>query len=229
MKRTQENGINLYASYLQQVKKEQGGKSSKRTALILPLVLLAVVMLGISGRLLLNNMEKTRQLAALEDETAALSTAYDSAQSLEARRDETTETYEALSSARFLFELYPTLTEDLFAQVRDCAAGIFNISQYAYDETNGILIIHASAASVNEVPQFVQRLRDTELFSLVQYTGYTSEDTTEYFCTVGCTLLNENAYSFEELLSAEQENAAEDGAADTAGDVQVESDADVPG
>ncbi len=210
MKQTLDNRINLYESYLQQTKKEQSSKSGKRITLILPLALLLLILLGISGKLLLNNMEKRREADALDAELATLSAEYDSALSLEGRRDESAATYESLSSARFVFTLYPSLTQDLFMQVRTCAAGIFNISQYAYEETTGMLTINASAASVNEVPLFVQRLRDTGLFSLVQYTGYTSKDTTEYFCTVGCTLVNENSYALTALLDAQSEETAED-------------------
>lgn len=209
MKRTQGNGINLYESYLQQSKRTQGEKSGKLLTLVLPLALVALLLLGFAGKLLLDNREKSAELTALDGEIASLTGAYDNAQALEARRDEAAAIYERLAGARFLFTLPPAPTKALFTQVRACAEGVFNISQYDFNAATGVLTIDASAASVNEVPQFVQRLRDTGLFSLVQYTGYTSRDTTEYFCTVDCTLDRGGEYALTDALSAEGAESAD--------------------
>lgn len=214
MKRMQGNGINLYEGYLQKSKREHGGKSAKLFTMLLPLLLLILVLGGFAGKILLDNREKNKELAALDEQIASLSAAYEETQTLAVHRDDVVTTYESLSAARFLFELYPAPTKELFTEVIDCADRIFNISEYEYNETTGILVIDASAASVNEVPQFVQRLRDTGLFSLVQYTGYTSNDSEQYFCTVGCTLADTGALEVGAALSAEE------GDADTGSDTE---------
>lgn len=219
MKRMQATGINLYESYLAQTKKEQSDKTGKRVALLLPLAALLLALLAVSGRQLIINREKSEAVDALTAEIDALTPAYENVQALQTLRGETEATHEALAGARFLFTLYPAPTRDLFVQVRKCAEGIFNISDYRFEEATSVLTIDASAASVNEVPLFVQRLRDTELFSLVQYVGYTSKDTQEYFCTVDCMLHNEEAIVLEALLNAESAGGETDGAdgADAAG------------
>lgn len=222
MRRTQTNGINLYESYLQQTKREQNEKSSKLLTWILPLALLLLILLGVAGKLFLDNKERQETLDALDAQIAAMSKEYDDARALEALRDEKDAAYQSLAGARFLFEMYPAPTKDLFKQVLDCADNIFNISQYEYVETMGRLVIDASADSVNEVPQFVQRLRDTGLFSLVQYIGYTSNDSKRYFCTVSCTLASEGASFSSEELNAE--NGAKETADETAQDEQTTAD-----
>lgn len=219
MKSTQGNGINLYEAYIEQSRKEQSGRTGKLLTLLLPLAIVVLALLGVSGKLILDNRAKSETLDTLDAQLATLSETYDDARLLTARRDECADEYEQLRSARFLFSIYPAPTKALFTEVIACAEGIFNISQYDYNEQAGILTINASAASVNEVPQLVQRLRDTGMFSLVQYTGYTSRDTTEYFCTVSCTLDNVSEYALEGTLDAEGEldgNAEPDGNAEGA-------------
>ena len=87
-----------------------------------------------------------------------------------------------------LVEALPLLDENLFVQVNACAAGKFNISVYRYNEETRTLEIDASAPSVNDVPALVEALRDTALFSSIQYSGYTSDTDGVYYCTVGCVL-----------------------------------------
>ncbi len=76
----------------------------------------------------------------------------------------------------------------MFDRIAECAASDFFITDYRFSETTGTLELDAVAPSVNLVPNLVNRLRDTGLFSAVQYAGYTSDSDSQYYCTVGCTL-----------------------------------------
>ncbi len=188
MKYGRNDSINFYRGYQQKLASQKSKVNNKRLGLILPLALLVAVLIGVSGYLLAQNRQKQRELEALQAHIAGIQGDYEQAIALQSQLNTANATYQALAAGKFTFAVYPTLDATLFNQVRECAKGIFNISAYSYDEATCTLSVDASADSVNEVPKFVERLRATKLFDGVQYTGYTSDDTQEYFCTVGCTL-----------------------------------------
>lgn len=189
MKKTQSDGINLYEGYLALVKKEKhpnGGQN--RFLLLLPLIVLTAALLTVAGVKVAQNLRRSAELAKIEDRISAISDDYTAAEELSAQSGSLSAQADELEMNRFLFTMYPDLDQKLFEKVRACAGTIFVISEYGYSEQDQALILQANAASVNEVPKFVERLRDTELFQSVQYTGYTSDSSQRYFCTVACTL-----------------------------------------
>lgn len=183
-------GINLYESYRRQVHRERSDKSKRRARWIVPLAALALALLVFAGVMIGQNIKKSMELDQLRSQSDALQPAYEQASALSQRRAELENIYGSLAYNHLLFALYPALSEALVTQVRDCALDgtIFTIHAYAYDEENLALVLDASAESVNEVPLFVERLRQTQVFRSVVYTGYTSDQDSDYFCTVGCTL-----------------------------------------
>ena len=182
------DGINFYRGYRQLVNSQKSGRGRQRARVIAPLAVLLAVMLGVSAVFLVNNRQKSRELAEIGAQMERIRPDYEQAAALAAERERMEGRSRLLQSSRFLFTVYPPLTQELFDRVRACAGDVFNISAYAYEEGTRTLVVDASADSVNEVPLFVERLRETELFERVQYTGYTSENEKAYFCTVGCTL-----------------------------------------
>lgn len=202
MKLTGDCGINLYAGYERLLKKEKKGDNSRGKSWI-PLVLLAAVMAGIGGYLLLENMGREARIKAVQADIAALEPAYTVAQQLTDTYDAVDSAYQNLMAANLLFGLNPVLTRSIVERVQTCAGTIFLINSYSYDERTGALVISAEADSVNDVPGFIQRLRNTELFSTVQYTGYTSDTTGKYYCTVGCTLTSALLEAFSEVEPGE--------------------------
>lgn len=196
--------INFYRGYRQLVNSKKSDVGKRRVRIIAPISVLAVALLGVAAVVFAEIREKTDALDGIQLQMEQRQTGYEQARALSDECAKLEERYNQLAAGRFLFTINPPLTRELFTQVRACAGDIFNISAYAYDETTRTLTVNASADSVNEVPKFVERLRDTELFESVQYTGYTSESEETYFCTVGCTLGMVN----------ELDAAAEDSAAD---------------
>lgn len=188
MKYGRKDSINFYRGYQQWLASQKNHESKRKARLVAPLALLLAVLLGVAGILLAQNREKRRQLETINAHMESLRPDYQEALDVQSRLSVANATYQALAAGQFTFQVYPTLNAGLFDQVRECAKDIFNISAYSYDETTRTLSVDASAESVNEVPKFVERLRATGLFESVHYTGYTSDDSQEYYCTVGCTL-----------------------------------------
>lgn len=181
-------GMNLYEGYLALQKKEKGPGVSKRVLALLPLGVLLLILLGIGAFFGVKNIALGRQVKNSQARIEALQPAYDQAVALERENGERQGTYQELATGHLLFSLYPALTREVFTKVRACAENVFTITQYDYSEADGVLLVYANAASVNEVPKLVERLRDTGLFRSVHYTGYTSDSNQRYYCTVGCTL-----------------------------------------
>lgn len=186
MSKNATNNINFYAAY-RESHREKKSPARWLTGLLPLLVILAVVVavamfIRLGNLTITNEIDAmTRQIQLLEpqrQETTALS---ERSAMLQALADE-------LQADADLVEALPLLDENLFVQVNACAAGKFNISVYRYNEETRTLEIDASAPSVNDVPALVEALRDTALFSSIQYSGYTSDTDGVYYCTVGCVL-----------------------------------------
>ena len=180
--------MNLYEGYQALLKKDKGPGIKRSTLAMIPLAALLALLLGIGAYIGVQNAGLNARVKEGEESIAALEPAYSEAEALLSESEKKQASYESLATGRLLFNLYPPLEREIFAKVRASAENVFVITEYQYDETNGVLIVNLNAASVNEVPKLVERLRDTELFQSVQYTGYTSDSTQRYYCTVGCTL-----------------------------------------
>ncbi len=195
-------GVNLYASYQRAVKQNKSAGAKKQlTFLPLLLLLLAVavtyMVLWQSVRALQSDSD------ALDAQIAQISGRYAQAQTFSGEASGVDALYDNLETADALFTLYPALTPQLIRDVEDCAGEIFNVAVYGYEESNGTLAIDANAASVNEVPGLIERLRATNDFTSVQYTGYTSDTNGEYYCTVACVLPQGELYGALSTIIAE--------------------------
>lgn len=181
-----EKGVNFITGVRELEKQERSPK--KKLLFILPIALIALG-LGIAAALLLiKNAERERELATLNERIAQLSPTYDEALALSERFNALNSEYANLYMGRIIFTVYPELDNALFNSINACTQGRFTIDTYTYDETERLLTLEAQVDFVNEVPGFAERLRDTELFELVSYTGYTSDDDGTYYCTVYCVL-----------------------------------------
>lgn len=187
MRRTGASDVNFYAG-LARSRKRQRAARARRAIRFLPLLILLLILLAASAALYTQNRDREQTLLLLNAELAKQSAAYEKARALSERSALLSEQYSGLKLSALVFSMYPQLPKTLFEQVLSCAGDVFTISVYRYDETTGVLSLDAAAASVNEVPRFVERLRATGLFERVSYAGYTSDTGGTYYCTVDCAL-----------------------------------------
>lgn len=179
-------GINFYAAY-------RAGQRTKKSparwvGALIPLILIFAAIGAVTVYIRFGNLQKLAKCDGIFRQVQQLDADYQQVEALSSQSTSLAKLAEELQADADAAAILPTLDENLFTQVNACAAGTFNISVYRYDEATRMLEIEASAPSVNDVPELVEALRDTALFSTVQYVGYTSDTDGVYYCTVGCVL-----------------------------------------
>lgn len=69
---------------------------------------------------------------------------------------------------------YPSINTEFFSTMAATAtANGITVGSMSYDNTTGLISYTATTTSVTAIPSYVAALRDTGLFSAVEYTGYT--------------------------------------------------------
>lgn len=180
------NGINFYSVYRDS---QRTKKASTRLVGIIPLILLFAAIAAATVYIRLGNVDKSMALDGVTRQIAQLDEEYQTAQALSEESASLIGLADALQTDADIASELPILDRNLFANVISCAADTFKISVYRYDEDARMLEIDAAAPSVNDMPDLVEALRDTGLFSSVQYVGYTSDTDGVYYCTIGCVLV----------------------------------------
>lgn len=104
-----------------------------------------------------------------QDNTRALRLA---AEEMQLRANEVRETLYNLSS-------YPDLHGEQFQAIFDYAGDEIELSGYVYTRVSGTLSFSATSERVSRMPVFIQNLRESGLFSDVQYQGYVMGTRTE--------------------------------------------------
>lgn len=74
---------------------------------------------------------------------------------------------------------YPDLTGEDFQAVFEMSGEDIELTHFMYDRRTGVLSFTATCESVRKIPVFVTALRDSGIFSDVQYKGYANETRTE--------------------------------------------------
>lgn len=218
-------GIDLYAGY-QRLAKQKKSTAVKPGLAFLPLLLLVLILAAVYLIAWRKTYALQKDERALDDRIAALQPRYDQAQEYSGEASTVDELYSELLNANALFNMYPVIRGDLILQVEACAAGIFDVTAYGFEETSGVLNMNAKGPSVNDVPVFIGRLRDTGEFTSVQYTGYTSDTEGVYYCTGSCLLPQSDLYGTILALGSATDGAAALGTdATPLGDAADEGDA----
>ena len=185
MMRRDGNQINFYAGYLRTGKRKQPRVWLKPAVPFVLLVgVLSTVFLVVEASVIQRRAELSRTLDYMQKNQAA----YEAVQALEVQRNQLARELESLNAEASTQKQRTVVDAALFADIKQCLAGEFEVSVYRYDEETGTLTMDARARSVNLVPDLAERLRKTGRFQNIQYVGYTSDSDGMYYCTVGCTL-----------------------------------------
>jgi Zn-dependent M28 family amino/carboxypeptidase len=186
MSKNKTNNINFYAAY------REGHREKKSPARwlrgLIPLLIILGIIIAVTMFIRLSNFKTSNEVDAMTRQIQLLAPQYEDTKALSERSATLLALADELQADADLAESLPQLNENLFVQVNACAAETFNISVFRYNEETRTLEIDASAPSVNDVPALVEALRDTKLFSTIEYSGYTSDTDGVYYCTVGCVL-----------------------------------------
>ena len=188
MKRTS-NNINFYTAYRDSMHEKKAPK--RKTKPILPMLVLLGAVVILSVNLWLGNLNKSADLEVDTRQVQQMESVYQEIQVLSLRSTELNTLAEELENDAAMTSEIPELNADIFVRINDCAKDRYTISVYRYDETTYTLQIDVSASSVNDMPELVKVLRNTELFSSIIYDGYTSNADGRYYCTIGCVLADQ--------------------------------------
>ena len=186
MSKSNTNNINFYTAYRESHREKKS--PARWLAALLPLLVILALIVVATMVIRLSNLQLTNEVDAMTRQIQLLEPQHLDTKALSERSAMLQGLADELQADADLVADLPVLDENLFVQVNACAASKFNISVYRYNEETRTLEIDASAASVNDVPALVEALRDTALFSAIQYSGYTSDTDGVYYCTVGCVL-----------------------------------------
>lgn len=84
-------------------------------------------------------------------------------------------------------DTYPDLTEDKISKIVDASGSDLEVHIKSYDALTGTLTFNALSAKVIDIPGYVHKLENTELFSSVNYSGYSYDDS-QYSLMLSCVM-----------------------------------------
>lgn len=94
---------------------------------------------------------------------------------------------EDLLGVESVFTATPALSENDFIKFLSCNNNNIVISNLTYDNTLACFSFNAIATDTKAIPEYLDRLRDTEIFDNVAYFGYQWTDT-GYSFEITCTI-----------------------------------------
>lgn len=165
--------INLFTAFKKSnvVKKEQ---PFEYKALILPvaMILICLIVFGVFFGLKYSAQKK------LEETNAYISDSNNQAEYMQAKQltDEVSgiqaevTNVEAINAA---INSNPKLTSDKLTHMATLGNGVISVNAMDYDGTTGAINISAIANNEKEAAQYIGRLKDTQYFTQIDYTGYT--------------------------------------------------------
>lgn len=187
-----QHSVNLFDRY-----KKQTGSSSEKQQFVkkyMPLIItVGVVVVALIGLLLTNIIMK----ASLEKQKAYLNDATNISQAAEAKKitDENTSlqtTINALNSAIAAQQSYPKLNASVINSINQAGSGVVSMNISSYYAKNGQLTLTALTGSVEQINSYIDRLKATNLFDNIEYSGYSyNQSTGTYTINVVCYLNSE--------------------------------------
>lgn len=171
--------------------KSKAGNKKPLPIGIIVVVLTFVVMIAITVCLILSKNASQKALddvlAYNEDPMVQLQVMdYDT---LTARNEFLDEQYRAINEVSENLMTYPACNRDVIEVIQECAKGYAEIEISSFDANSGVVSTSTYAENVDDINKFITRLLTNEIFSTVNYTGYTFDNGRKMWnVNVMCTL-----------------------------------------
>jgi len=182
---------NFLVQYAKLGKKKKAQKNAElvKRAIIVGAVLVAMVAILITC-VVIRNVHKSKldKLNAINEdvERQILLMDYDRYVS---RNRYLNSQYKAIHDIEENISTYPTGNSNVLAVFDKCSKGYATITHDSFDAESGIITITAMSAEVENINKFIKNLTEEEMFSDVDYTGYSfNELTKSWDVHVTCTL-----------------------------------------
>lgn len=222
MKVMKYNDVNLYLKFSATPEKDK--KRDLIIRMTIPAVLLVIIMFSISAVLFAKVAYLSAESMGYEAELGDPTILEDYNKASELDNDTQLQYYyiEGIKTFDSMLATYPDVTSDLINNIYDCNKSGIAISDINFDGNTGEITFKASSNGVDEVPNYVENLRQSGKYFKVEYTGYTLEEeeiegmivSFKYNFTVRCVLLPAETPAPEEIPDeTAEETTAEETAA----------------
>lgn len=179
--------INLLASYKRMSEKEERETAVWKHALI-PAAASAVCGLVWAGVLVMNvrtQKEIDRTVAWME--SASVKKAYEEAKSLEREKERLTVSITQMKETDEDRATYPQIDSSVLSRIQDAGGAKITSDISGYDSESGQMKFKSRSQEAIDIPAYIRRLTQTDLFHTVEYTGYVFENDA-YTLSLLCTL-----------------------------------------
>ncbi len=150
--------------------KREGGFGKE----IIPVfVSLAVMLIGFAVCATIRVM-KNRELKSIKDYNESPATLMEVARydELLARNAFLAAQYNAIDGVNLNLFTYPVCDDDIMNIIDDCAGNYATITFDSFDSDQGVITVTAKSGTVDNINKFIKQLSAVDIFSNVDYTGY---------------------------------------------------------
>ena len=181
--------VNLYQKW-----KKSGGmdkvveKESFVKHIVPPVITLAVCM-ALFGAVSVWNLLESEKIDDINDwiNDSQIQQQYQEADEVMKESERLVEQKLQVEQMKQNLETYPDLDADIIARIVDVSGSNMNVEVKSMDAETGLLTFHAVSSAVIDIPEYVNKLTQTGLFSSVDYSGYQYQDG-EYTLDLSCIL-----------------------------------------
>lgn len=170
MRALKRHELNLYIKYLEDPKKKR--RRREFAAAFFPALGIALLILGSALSLKIQERSLTEQIAlqraAAEERRDTARAASEYASGANILQAETNR----VSLFKLIRESYPVIGTNEIETVISCSSPDMSVTDISCTQSEGEMIFTLLVRNVENIPDYVKRLKATELFSQVTYSGY---------------------------------------------------------
>lgn len=199
-KKLKEKDINLLDVY---AKKSEPSKYEGVIKYALPPIVLVVLFGSVFGYYKYQELRFESDLAAVKAEITRINEEQnaDGKQEKYATLQTLKSTLQAMQAAYTNMNSYPQISKEIINGLFTAAGSTVDIQSVNYTQESADIAISVDTDYLSQTDAIIRRLKDTQLFSDVTYTGYTSSDITEETASTNHTI-DTSGLSEEELRLA---------------------------
>lgn len=170
MKALKRHELNFYTKYLEDPKKSR--RRREFAAAFFPALTAALLIAGSALSLAFQERSLTTQIAFERAAAEEKRDRANAAAQYEKGADIFSAETERISLFKLIRESYPVIGTSEIETVIACSSPDMSITDISCTQSEGSMIFTLQVKNVSNIPDYVRRLKATELFSRVTYSGY---------------------------------------------------------
>lgn len=178
MRSLKHHELNFYLKYLEDPKKKR--RRREFAAAFFPALGIALLIIGSAFSLKIQERSLTEQIAlqraAAEERRDTARAAEEYASGAKIFRTET----DRVALFKLIRESYPVIGTSEIETVIACSSPDMSVTDISCTQSEGSMIFTLQVRNVSNIPDYVRRLKATELFSQVTYSGYSERPDGSY-------------------------------------------------